>query len=414
MKQTLIKPLKIGVALFATFTIALAGCSGKPVDQATQEEKQTPVKVVNVENSSLKIDTEIVGTMKADVNVAIMPKLSGELVALNVEKGDQVDKGQVLGKIDDRDLQTTLQLQQAALQAQQAALEIAKASEKAAKTTVTAGDSALNAALINWQNAQKDLERTKALYEDGAVSKVEYEAAITREQNSRLQYEQAKIDIEKAEIGVESSQAQLKQTELSVKQAQDRLKDATIKATQAGEVVEVNAKVGDTVGPQSPLFTIVSLDPMIIESTVSAGQLSLFKEGMKVNIDVPVLNKKFIGEVSFISPVANQSGLYVVEAKIENKNKEIKPGMIGKFVIDQTLVEKAIIVPTSSIVEQGGVSKIFIVEDGKAVEKEIEIIQSQTDFTAIKGDVKANDQVVYKGQLTLVDGNLVKIIEEDN
>lgn len=413
MKGFLNKHLKIGVVLLAAGTIALAGCSAKSVDQVQQEEKQTPVKITKVMNSSLKVDKEIVGTMKADVNVSIMPKMSGELISLQVKKGDQVKKGQVLGKIDDRDLRTTVELQKAALEAQKAAFEIALANEKSAKTTVTTGENTeLNSALIQWQNAKRDLERIKVLYEEGAISKAEYEGAVTKEQNARLQYEQTQIEIEKAEIGVQSSQAQLNQTKLNLKQAQDRLNDAIIKATQAGEIVEVNAEVGNTVGPQAPLFTIVALDPIAIESTISAEQLSLFKEGEQVTIDIPVLNKTVTGVISYISPVTNQSGLYTVEATIENKDKSMKPGMIGSFVIDQILVEKAILVPTEAIVEQGGVTKIFIIQDGRAVEKQVEVLESQTEFTAIKGDVKESDLVVIKGQNTLMDGNLVKIIEE--
>ncbi|HHW36312.1 MAG TPA: efflux RND transporter periplasmic adaptor subunit [Bacillales bacterium] len=419
MKRPLKRRLKHGMVLLAAASLALAGsgCATKPVDQPTQEEKQTPVKVSNITNRSLTVNKEIVGTMKADVTVTIMPKMSGELISLNIKKGDQVQKGQVLGKIDDRDLRTTVELQQAALEAQQAALSVAIANEKSVKTTIDGGASAsisaaMNEASISWTDAKKNLERVEALYNEGVVSKIEYESAVTAEHNAKLNYEKSKIDIEKAEIGVKSSQAQLRQTELNVKQAQDRLKDTLIEATQSGEVVEVNAEVGDTVGLQTPLFKIVGLNPILIESTISAGQLALFKEGQKVNVVIPVLHKEVSGVVSYISPIANASGLYVVEAKIENKDKAIKPGMIGEFVLGQTIVEKALIIPTEAIVEQGGSTKIFIIKDGRAVEKVIEIIESQTDFTAIIGDVSDGDQVVIKGQNTLMDGNLVNVIEE--
>lgn len=417
MKHPLERHLKHGMVLLAAASIAFvgSGCAAKPVGPETQEEKQTPVKVSKITNSSLTVDKEIVGTMKADVNVTIMPKMSGELISLNIKKGDQVQKGQVLGKIDDRDLRTTVDLQQAALEAQKAALDVAIANEKSAKTTIEGGVSAsaaLNEASISWSDAKKNLERIEALYKEGAVSKADYELAVTAEHNAKLNYEKSKIDIEKAEIGVKSSQAQLRQTELNVKQAQDRLKDTLIEATQSGEVVEVNAEVGDAVSPQTSLFKIVGLNPVILESTISSGQLALFKEGQKVNVVIPVLHKEVSGIVSYISPIANDSGLYVVEAKIENKDKAIKPGMIGEFVLGQTIVEKALIIPTEAIIEQGGSTKIFIIKDGRAVEKVIEIIESQTDFTAIKGDVSDGDQVVIKGQNTLMDGSLVNIIEE--
>ncbi|WP_180994077.1 efflux RND transporter periplasmic adaptor subunit [Bacillus sp. Marseille-P3661] len=420
MKGKIQKTLKTGIVFMVASSIALAGCAAKPADQEAQVEKQTPVKVAAIANSALKVDKEIVGKMKADSNVAVVPKMAGELISLTVEKGDQVQKGQVIGKINDRDLRTSLQLQQAALEARKAALDVALADKKSAQSTLTNRQTIdLNSIQVDWEDAKKSLERTKALYESGAVSKVDYEAAVTREQKLKLQYEQAQqnieqaeIGIEKAGIGIESAQAQVKQAEISVKQAQDALADAAIIATQSGEIVEVNAEVGDTVGQQSPLVTIVSLDPIIIEATVSSNQLNLFKKGAKINVDISVLNKQVEGVVSYISPVANQSGLYTVEAKINNANKEIKPGMIGKFVIDQVIVKEGLLVPTEAIVEQGGESKIYVVRDGRAVEVTIEVIESQTVLTAFKGDVKENEQVVIKGQNTLTDGNLVNIIEE--
>ncbi len=420
VKGKIQKTLKTGIVFMVASSIALAGCAAKPADQEAQVEKQTPVKVAAIANSALKVDKEIVGKMKADSNVAVVPKMAGELISLTVEKGDQVQKGQVIGKINDRDLRTSLQLQQAALEARKAALDVALADKKSAQSTLTNRQTIdLNSIQVDWEDAKKSLERTKALYESGAVSKVDYEAAVTREQKLKLQYEQAQqnieqaeIGIEKAGIGIESAQAQVKQAEISVKQAQDALADAAIIATQSGEIVEVNAEVGDTVGQQSPLVTIVSLDPIIIEATVSSNQLNLFKKGAKINVDISVLNKQVEGVVSYISPVANQSGLYTVEAKINNANKEIKPGMIGKFVIDQVIVKEGLLVPTEAIVEQGGESKIYVVRDGRAVEVTIEVIESQTVLTAFKGDVKENEQVVIKGQNTLTDGNLVNIIEE--
>ncbi|MED4350997.1 hypothetical protein P9265_01435 [Schinkia azotoformans] len=71
MKHPLERHLKRGMVLLAAASIAFAGsgCAAKPVGQETQEEKQTPVKVSKITNSSLTVDKEIVGTMKADVNV---------------------------------------------------------------------------------------------------------------------------------------------------------------------------------------------------------------------------------------------------------------------------------------------------------------------------------------------------------
>src|SRR5699024_5635854 len=68
-------------------------------------------------------------------------------------------------------------------------------------------------------------------------------------------------------------------------------------------------------------------------------------------------------------------------------------------------------VPTETIVEKGGESFVFVIEDDQAVETKVTIEETQSDKTAIKGDVKKDDEIVTTGQLSLQDGSKVNVVE---
>lgn len=100
-----------------------------------------------------------------------------------------------------------------------------------------------------------------------------------------------------------------------------------------------------------------------------------------------------------------------METQADNAKGEIKPGMTAKFIVDQEVQKDALLVPTEAIVEKNGESHVFIVKNGRAVEEAVEVLEAQSKMTAVKGNLQAKDQIVIKGQMTLSDGNKVKIIE---
>ncbi|MBU5444626.1 efflux RND transporter periplasmic adaptor subunit [Paenibacillus sp. MSJ-34] len=324
---------------------ALTGCSPEP-QQTSQapEEKETPVQIANIEKGTISQQNEMIGTAEPSKSVDVIPKLNGELVKLNVKKGDFVKKGAPLGKIDAEDLEIQLQLEQFGL-----------------------------------EQAQDQYKSVYAQTQSGP-------------------------ELDQAERGVE-------QAKLRVKQAQNRLNDAQLTAPISGRVIRVTAEEGGFVTASGPLFTIVSTNPVTLTANVSTNQMLMLQDRAEAQVTVPDLGQTLTARITYLAPVANDSGFYRLEAELDNAEEKIKPGMIAKFIVEQELMKDALIVPTESIVEKGGESYIFIVKDGRAVEKTVEVLESQTETSAVKGEFNENDQVVVKGQITLADGNKVKIIE---
>lgn len=456
-------PLLIGLALIT------AACSTQGDESGATEERKIPIQVATITTGQLQEDHHIPGQLSPSLELTVIPKASGQLMELYVERGDHVEAGQALAKLDERDLQQAYTAEVAALEQARIQLQSAQVARNKAEQGLNNAKINLEQAKLNlsdteddteagtdtldndtiqrkqltlqYEEAKKNLERMKSLYESGDVSLQQYESALTAEQNAALALEQAQIstqqskqtreqaeialsnaeqDINQADLNIAQAETSLKQAELRVEQARQRLEDATITAPAAGEIVAIEADEGEMINAQSPIFTIVAYDPILLKTTVSARQLPLIKKDMSVTIEISSLaalaseEVTMEGKVLYVSPVTDSTGLYPIEVEIPNPNHTLKPGMIASLRIPETLVDNSLILPTSAIVEEAGFSYVYIVEQDRAVLKEVKIISAQTEQSAVEGDIEAGDQVVVKGQITLTDGNLVTIVKEDD
>nr|WP_302328544.1 efflux RND transporter periplasmic adaptor subunit [Salirhabdus salicampi] len=185
-----------------------------------------------------------------------------------------------------------------------------------------------------------------------------------------------------------------------------------IEAKTTGVIQQLDVKEGDVVSPQSALGVIVSLDPIDALFHVTADQLSLFSSNDSLSIDVSSINKSVRGDVQFVSSTANETGLFEVELSIDNHNIQLKPGMVGILQVPITQMENELIIPTRAVHYVSGDPYIYIIKENIAVRKEISILQSQSEQTAITGDLYEGAKVVTKGQFTLTDGGTVRIMKE--
>ncbi|MBJ6360447.1 efflux RND transporter periplasmic adaptor subunit [Paenibacillus sp. MAHUQ-46] len=335
------------VAAALAGTAVLSGCTPEAElsTEQQQEERQTPVQVEKVKQGSLTLQSEILGTAAPSTAVDVFPKMTGELVQLDVKKGDKVKKGQRLGRVKGDELQSQVELDEYALE----------------------------------------------------IAQNQYKAIARSEHTTDIERDQAKIAIEQAKLRLRQSRSQLDNT--------------SITTPFAGEIVNVNGEAGGFVTTGSPLFSIISIDPIKIMSQISASQMLVLQTKNEVEVEIPDLNKTYTAKVSYLSPLTNDSGFYTLEAKLANPEEKIKPGMVAKLVVNQERQKDALLVPTESIIEKNGQPYVYIVKDGRAAMKEIEVLESQSDLSAIAGELKAGDEVVTKGQMTLADGHKVKRIE---
>ena len=182
-----------------------------------------------------------------------------------------------------------------------------------------------------------------------------------------------------------------------------------IRASKEGLIVNLDADEGDMVSDEDPLALIADLEKMKVNFDITSSDHSLFSKDdeRKVSYD----DGEYDAEITKVGSMPGDTGLYSVQAKVDNEDEDILPGSILKLKVPTKRVKDSLLVPTEAIVEEDDEAYIFIVNDDKVTKTEVTVKESQTDETAIEADVKKGDQVVIKGQLSLTDGSQVNVVE---
>ncbi|UOQ45377.1 efflux RND transporter periplasmic adaptor subunit [Halobacillus salinarum] len=439
------------VVTFVFLLAMLAACSSSN-NAEEPEERITPVETAPITKGDFVVNREIVGRASTADSSPVVSKVPGEVVSMKVSKGDRVEKGDVIAVVDPGDTNSQVEMQQLSLEQAQKQLENAKlakqqaqegidnakkqveVAEQGVQAQASQTEAAAKAAYDQYKQAKDLAEQTKKLVDEGTVPKVLYEQAQSRADQAYAQYKklkgqesppsstvaqaEAQVDaaqqqLEQAEVGVDQAEIQVEQAQVQLNSAKDQSANQTVTAPSSGEVSTLEAGEGDMVTNQQPFATIVGLNPMTITAMLTPDQLHLFSKGKEMDVDIDTLKDNRKSKVTYVSSVPNDTGLYPVEATVNNDKEKIKPGMMAKFLLPETVVKDTLIVPTDAVIQDGAKPYVYKVVDDKAVKVTVDVQESQTDRTAVTGDITTKDQVITSGQLTLTDGGKVSIMKEE-
>jgi len=320
------------------------------------QEKIPLITTFKTEEAVFTHYVELQGSVSTKQNIVIYPEFSGVLAQVYVKEGQRVTKGQTLARIDDGGLNQ--QLSQLKIQT------------ALARTT---------------------FERQQRLW--------------NQKIGSEIQYLQAKATYEAQEQAVNQLQQQVAKT--------------IVRAPFNGTIDDVITEQGSVVSPgQTPLFRIVNLQDMYIETDVPERYISEVVEGKDVEIDFPVLNKKMNAKVrqagNFINP-ANRT--FKIEVEVDNKDRSIKPNLTAKLKINDYTSENAILIPQSIISENAnGEQYVYTISEksdnkGKAKRVIIETGKTQGDYIEVISGLENGSEIVDEGARSVKDGQEVKILE---
>lgn len=185
-----------------------------------------------------------------------------------------------------------------------------------------------------------------------------------------------------------------------------------IYAAKDGEIASLKAESGGSVTNTEPLAVIADFDPLKVQFSVTADARSLFKK--EDTLKAMINDKEFEAEIASVGTMPDDTGLYPIEATVDNNEEELLPGVVAVLYVPEQKVKDAIMVPTAAVVEESDGTFIYVVENDKAIKKEITVKETQSGKTAIEGEVKQGDSVIVSGQLTLSDGSSVNVVKEGN
>lgn len=252
---------------------------------------------VSVEAAENRDIVEIVtanGRVRPVTEVKISSDVSGEIIELNVEEGDYVERGELLARINP-------DIYESALDRAEAALNTARANLASARARTVQAEA-------QFANASASYERNRRLFEQNAISESEYDNALS-------QYRSAEADLEASRQNVVASEFQVKSAEAGVNEARDNLIKTTLFAPMDGTVSRLDSEIGERVVGTSQMagteiMRIANLNAMEVQVEVNENDIVRVNEGDTAYIQVDAFfGDNFMGEVTSIANSAIGEGL---------------------------------------------------------------------------------------------------------
>ena len=342
-----------------------------------------------------------------DKPLPIHRRVQGQIRQLNVQEGDRVAAGQLIATIDVNDLQA--QRSQA-----EAAVILAQANTQNARGQLNQARAQKLEAEADLADAELNQTRMAMLQAEGAVSQERLDRANTRVSMAQARIEQAQAAIDQAEAAIAQGQAQVKQARAEVNRNAANLDYGTVKAPFAGIVTRKRLAVGAMAGPGQPLVTVESSDRLRFSVEVPESLLPQLQVGQSFPIVIDALNRSVSGRVRQIIPAGDPvSRNFTVKLALTG-NEAAVPGMFGRLQLTERPNpqegDRAVLtIPTNALVQQFGVTGVFIVADGKAQFRPVAVGSQSGDTVAVFSGIEARDRVILSPPSTLAEGQSVTV-----
>jgi membrane fusion protein, multidrug efflux system len=343
----------VRVGVFAAVSVLVAiGCSKKGAGGRAAQGgggggmPPAPVEVAVARTDTVRDEVAATGQIEAIQSIELRPEVEGRIVGILIREGQVVASGTPLFQIDS----TELGAQVAQLAAQR-------------------------------DLANQDLARTKDLMAQNAASTQ---------------------DLEHAEANARSMDAQYRVMNT-------RLARTTVRAPFSGIVGQRFVSQGDYVTNTTKLVTLQTVSPMRATFNVPEKYAQSLKGGQEVTFQVAAIqNRGFVGEVDFVDPVVSLPGRTIlVKAHVPNPQRLLQPGMFIEAHLVTAVRSKAVVVPEDAVVPVQGATFVWVVQEGKATQRQVGIGVRTPGYVEIRSGVDAGEQVVVGGLESLYPGATV-------
>lgn len=359
-------------ALGFTLT-ALSGCSESKQGTTTTPAVIKGVASLQVTSTPVPNRIEVAGTVRARTTALVSARIAGTVSILHVREGDRVRKGQLLARLESQE-------NTAQATAAQAGIDEAKR--------------ALDEAIARRTLADATFARFKALYDEQALTRQEFE---TRQTERELAHQ-----------GVARAEARLRQTQENARAAGTVADYTKIIAPISGIITAKQADLGATVFPGQPLVTIDDETSYQLELAVPESYAAKVRPGTAVQITLDALQRTITAPISEMVPAADP-GSRTFLAKVNLRVSGLKSGMFGRGRIDLGGATPVVLVPKQAVFERGALTAVWIVDQnniarmrlvkvGKTFGQQLEILSGLT----------AGEKIVAAATQQLRDGDRIE------
>lgn len=335
------------------------------------------VQMAAATEGTISASLTVVGNLIGEQTVDVVPRTAGRLVSVNVQLGDRVRRGQLLGKIEDFEI--VEQVKQA-----EASLEVARA-------TIRQREADLKVAELNF-------ERSKNLFDRQLLAKQALDDA-----ESRYLAAQAQLDLAKA---------QSTQTGARLDELQINLGNTRIVSPVDGFVGRRNADAGAWVSNNAPVASVVDISRLRLVANVVERDLRMVNVGDPAAVEVDAYpGEVFKGRIARVAPVLDPATrTATMEVEIPNADNRLKPGMYARVELMVERHEGVTLVPRAAVVDYDGRRGVWTTdEDNKIRFLAVALGLENTESVEVLQGLKPGERVVTDGAASLRAGDTVML-----
>jgi len=352
--------------LLAATALTVTACKKGDADAAPAKVETMlvgPENVTVVQTAQIRSGPAISGSLAPERSATIRAEMSGAVVQTYAEAGQRVSKGQALAQID---------------------ASVLRDQALSARSAVTTAQS-------SYDIAKRDVQRSEALTQAGAI---------------------ADRDLERSRNALLASQAQLATARAQLANIQKQLDKASVQAPFAGIVAQRQANAGDVVSPGTALFTVVDPGSMQLEASVPAEALGQVRVGMPIEFSVNGYpNRTFTGRITRVNPVADPATRQVhITAAIPNAGNTLVGGLFAEGRVSSE-TRTAPMVAISAVDERGLRPTVVRLRNGKIekVEVTLGIRDAAAETVEITGGLAQGDTLLLGAARGISPGTPVKV-----
>jgi RND family efflux transporter MFP subunit len=358
------------------------------------------VQVEQVREDSIRRAIEVVGTLAAEDEVTLSAQAEGQVSRIVADLGDRVVAGQALIELDREKLQYSVDQQAAAF-----ARALAKYGASDVTQLPAIEDTPdVQKAFAELEQARQASERAKELGRRELLPKQALDDAEATLRAMQASYASALQNAKDLRAEIDASSA-------SVKLAQRQLRDASIRAPFDGYVQKRLVQLGEYVKLQSPVISVVRMDPLKLTAEIPEKMAPWVSVGQPVELRVDAYpDAPVTGTISRISPAVNTATrAFSFEARVPNNKALLKPGTFARVHIESGRVDRVMTVAYTALQYRYGVNRVFVVDGDHLVEREIRVGDRLGERIEVLEGVKPGESIASRDVEKLVDGVKVSI-----
>ncbi|TXD97443.1 efflux RND transporter periplasmic adaptor subunit [Psychrobacter frigidicola] len=388
----------------------LVGCDKKE-DAAGEDaaQQQMPPAVVNVQTvtfGTVPQEQTFSGRTTAYQTADVRPQVNGIIDEVLFREGSSVKKGQPLYRINTDNYATSITSGQAAIQQAEANYQTAVANNANSKAELVSRQASL-------AQAQNDLQRLNGLVEIDAISKQQYDQAVTQVRTAQAAVESANAAIGQTQAGIQSAKAGIQTAKSGLDASTLDLNRTIVRSPISGRSDRSSVTAGTLVSASqaNPLVTISRLDPIYVDISQSSSELLKLRQQISEGKAQAGMNSvELVLEDGSVYPVRGQlalseakvdesTGAVTLRAVFPNNSNILLPGMYVSARLTQSVITNAALVPQSAVMRSTkSETQVYIVDENNKIQvRPVKINGTYKGQWVVTDGLKSGDKVVVIG-----------------